>query len=178
MSTTDIYGFDKQGNAYHAGEVYNSWRGGMAVWRIMEERYLPPLKMFGIEISRLVAQSANKADEVWNLVERSDVSETDRIAMIATFDRCLVRKEDLPIVIKAFREFEGETSLPEQAEILEQMYGDDECIAVGFNQTSVNEPVWDKYDKDARMTIPYNCIKQNDHFWLSDMLKQVKEGAT
>lgn len=35
-----------------------------------------------------------------------------------------------------FREFEGETSLKEQADIIEKMLHDRNCIAVGFNQSS------------------------------------------
>lgn len=41
MSYTEIYAFNKKGNAYMADLAHNAWRGGMAVWNIMEERHLP-----------------------------------------------------------------------------------------------------------------------------------------
>ncbi len=42
MSSTEIFGFDKEGNAFGQADVNNAWRGAMAIWRILEERYLPP----------------------------------------------------------------------------------------------------------------------------------------
>lgn len=42
MSYTEIFAFNKEGNAYMAGMARNSWRGAMMIWNIMEERHLPP----------------------------------------------------------------------------------------------------------------------------------------
>lgn len=44
MSYTEIYGFDKAGNAYFKDEVKNSHRGAIAVWSYLEEKYLPPYR--------------------------------------------------------------------------------------------------------------------------------------
>ena len=43
MSYTEIYGFDKSGDAYMQEEVQNAWRGAMAVWSILEENTYPRL---------------------------------------------------------------------------------------------------------------------------------------
>ena len=42
MSYTEIYSFDKQGVAHLYGEVHNAFRSGMAIWRFLESKYLPP----------------------------------------------------------------------------------------------------------------------------------------
>lgn len=178
MSCTEIYGFDREGNAYWEADIKNAWRGSMAIWRIMEERHLPPNLLYGRPLSRLVV-SLNAAKEVWALADNKEIPEHERIVMLTTMDKCLVKKENLSKVIEAFRKFEGVTSLPEQADILEQMMADDDCIAVGWNQTSINYSFWSEgggYNEEADESIPYNCLTQNKHFWLFDDLNATEEG--
>ncbi len=196
MSYTEIYGFDKDGNAYLQAEIHNSWRGAMAIWGILEERYLPsyipdyikhanwysPEMSFddvvvrnGYKPSRLMS-SLGKDDptqEIWDLADSEKVSVTDKIVLFTTFDKVLVKKEDLSRVIEAFNAFEGETSLKEQAAVLQEMLGDENCIAVGWNQTSVNADTWGNYnyDDETGEYAPYNCLTQDEHYWLFDELE-------
>lgn len=175
MSSTEIFGFNKQGEAYFYDEVKNSWRGGMAIWRILEEKYLPPY-MFGFSPSRCSGSNVEAMGEIWDLVLNENVTETDKICLATTFDKSLVKKEDIPKIVKAFREFDGETSLKEQADILEEMYQDEDCIAVGWNQTSVNGDNWctkGGYDEEEDDCIPYNCLTMEEHCWLE--FKEVEE---
>lgn len=192
MSYTEIVGFDKKGDAYREADVKNAFRGAMAIWRILENRYLPPFvpkyaKKLGINAieeferrfnyrptrcSTIMEDDAMR--EVWGLFDKKEVSRTDKICIGTTFDHCLVKKENIPEVIKAFREFDGATSLKEQADILEKMYEDENCIAVGWNQTSVSDNQWmytGDYDKETDEPIPYNCLSGDVHFWLFDELE-------
>lgn len=193
MSYTEIFGFDKEGNAYGQADVRNAFRGAMAIWKILEQRYLPNYRPS--YIPKWVPDGAieeflhykpsrcssfgdeNAIKEIWSLADNKEVSETDRICLFTTFDRCLVKREDFEKVIKAFNEFKGETSLKEQALILEGMLQDENCIAVGWNQTSVNCDVWANYsyDDEKDEEIPYNCLKQNEHYWLFDELNKERE---
>lgn len=168
MSYTEFYGFDRSGDAYPCAAVKNAWRGAMAVWRIMEGRHLPP-----VPCSRLM--NPREAKAVWKLCDDKGVPEHERIVMLSTMDKCLVKKENLARLIEAFRKFEGDTSLPEQADILEDLLADDNCIAVGWNQTSVNASAWSRYDEEADEENPYNCLHEEDHFWLFEVLDG-KEG--
>lgn len=193
MSCTEIYVFKQDGNAELYGEVRNAWRGGMAVWHEMEARYLPPyipnyvkicnwyhsgmdysdivLKL-GYTPTRCAAPDFSGGDpmnDIWQLYGSDKVSEKDQIVLATTFDGCLVRKEDIPKVIDAFNSFGGETSLPEQAEILQKAFDDPEIIAVGWNQTSVNGDTWSNiggYDEEEDEYLPYNCLTMKDHWWL------------
>ena len=179
MSYTEIYGFDKKGIAYEAGEIQNSWRGGMAVWLILEEKYLPqykpvhesPIRCF--KPSRCTTFDNNVMKEIWDLVNNEKVTRTDRIVLATTFDFCVIRKSELLEVIKAFNDFEGKTSLKEQAAVLDRLYKDDNCIAVGWNQTSVNGDTWTNYgyDEELEESIPYNLNENNKHWFLFDDLQ-------
>ena len=167
MSYTEIYKFDRDGCAVFAGQVRNAFRGAWSVWTTMEQRHLPPVTVCGHTMTRLIG---DKAMEIWKLQSNKSVPEHERIVLLSTMDKCLVKKENLPRLIEAFRKFEGETSLPHQADILEDLLKDDDCIAVGWNQTSVNAPFWISCDGDEE--IPYNCLTQSDHFWLFDDLNE------
>ena len=162
MSYTEIFGFDKNGNACHYADINNAFRSGMSIWSILEQKYLTTYipeyarkngitmsedceKRLGYRPTRCTSIMDNNAmKEIWNLADGDDVSMTDKVCLFTTFDNCLIKSSDIPKVIEAFRAFEGETSLNEQADVLEQMYLDEDYIAAGWNQTSVNGDTWGK----------------------------------
>lgn len=196
MSQTEIYGFDQSGNAYFKAGIKNSWRGGMAIWAFLEERYLPPyipdyvkatnwyydgisfdevVEKLGYAPTRVTSPLGkdNPLQAIWDLADSEELSLNEKIVLYTTFDSMLVKKEDLTRVIEAFNKFEGVTSLKEQAIVLVEMLKDENCIAVGWNQTSVNVDNWCNciYDAESEDYLPYNCLTQNEHFWLFDELK-------
>lgn len=189
MSYTEIVCFKKNGEAESYADVKNSWRGAMAIWRILEERYLPPYRPTYVpknipdnmieevlhykptRCSSIMDKDAMK--EIWNLFDKDSVSKIDKIVLGTTFDKMLVKKENFSKVIDSFNKFEGKTSLGEQAKVLEEMLKDDEIIAAAWNQTSVNENQWTchGFNKENEEYIPYNCLKGNKHYELFDELK-------
>ena len=103
MSYTEIYAFGKDGNAHLAGEVHNAWRGSMAVWQIMEKRYLPQFYDHGVKTTRMLSGKHGKDDparEVWALADNLEIPLHERISMFVTFDDCLVKAEDIPKVVR------------------------------------------------------------------------------
>lgn len=189
MSYTEMFKFDKQGNAKLFAETKNAWRGAMAIWNYLEETYLPAYRpsyvpesvpdsevedYCGYKPTRCSALlNQNEAlQEVWNLSFSPDIAEEDKIVLYTTFDRCLVKKANFPAVIKAFRAFKGVTSLPEQAQVLEQLLQDEDCIAVGWNQTSINSDSWGNYsyDEETEEDVPYNCLHRRKHYWITKYL--------
>lgn len=175
MSETIIYRFDETGTAHYFASVKNAWRGAMAVWMELEKRHLPP---FRTGYSRIAAYyDENAAKEIWNLANREDIPIHERIVLHTTFDKCLVKAEDIPKVIAAFREFGGTTSLPEQADLLEKLPAG--TIAVGWNQTSVTGEDWSNfggYDEENDAGIPYNCLTMDGHYWLFVELEDENHG--
>ena len=182
MSYTEIYAVNKNGDVEEYEDIQNAWRGAMAVWNILEERYLPPFRPsflpdfvpdekieehLGYKPRRCIGidkEAMKEAmKEIWKLASNENVSEVDTIILCTTFDDVIVKKENIEKVINAFKEFEGDTSLKEQATILEKILEDDECIGVAWNQTSVNADTWDIYNEDDEC-LPYN-INNNDEHW-------------
>ena len=199
MSTTEIYAFGKDGYAYLYGRTRNAWRGGMAVWMLLEERHLPVYvpewvkkqywyrpgmtkeelkKHMGFSPTRCAHDFGTKGDpmqDIWELQHDKNIPLHERICLYTTFDEALIKRENIPAVIDAFRKFGGETSLPEQADILEKMLSDPDIIAVGWNQTSVSADNWDtlgEYDEENEENKPYNCLTGKEHFWVFDELEQ------
>jgi hypothetical protein len=148
MSYTEIYRITKAGNTIMAGEIQNSWRGAMAVWNILEDRYLPPKLVYGMKISRMSSFSPADQQEVWDLVNDTRLTESEKIVLQSTFDNVLVLKDDIYKLTKAFREFNGNTSLPEQADLIEQIATHKNCWAICWNQTSVNADIPPKNVKE------------------------------
>lgn len=153
-------------------EVKNAWRGAMAVWNILDRKYLPPFIPDWAKNDaprqegyfRMASMDTKEHQEIWDLRKSEKVSEIDKVVLLSTFDNVIVWKKDLPDLIEAFRKFEGETSLKEQADIIEKAFNEDkDLIAIGWNQTSVNGDTWRVYDKRDNEK-PYN-LKKNDKHW-------------
>lgn len=151
MSYIEIFKFDRNGDSESYGIVKNTWLGAMQVWDILGKKYCGHgASMVDIE----------QMKPIWNLVDNKSIPTEERIVLFTTLDRCLVKKEDIPKIVDAFRKFGGNTNLNEQADILDSLYEETDCIAVGFHQNSVSCEQW----------FGYNCLHKKDHFWLFDEL--------
>lgn len=192
MSQTEIVAFNKGGEAIHFGNVENAFRGAMAIWKKLEEKYLDTYRpnylpahipvekieeYLGFKPSRTGAMDEQAMKEIWSLYSREEVSIADKIVLGTTFDRALVKRENFEEVIAAFLSFEGETSLKEQAEQLKEMLLDETIIAAGWNQTSVTQNQWTcaDYDEENDVEVPYNCLKNTNHFWLFDDINKMRK---
>lgn len=129
--------FVKQSWWYHSGMEENE-----IIRQLKTSCRSPILKEFGDKPSRLTLPDSESMKEIWNLADNKDVPIIERVVMYTTFDGALVKRENFLEVIKAFRKFGGETSLPEQADILERMLAQNDIIAAGWNQTSANGDTW------------------------------------
>lgn len=172
MSYTEIYKFKKNGDAVSFAEIKNAFRGAMAVWDILDKKYLPPFKpSWAFSTEQKYSRSIDRegAKEIWALHESDKVSETDKIVLGSTFDKVVVLRENIPELIKAFREFEGETSLKEQADLIEMEFNKDKkMLGIAWNQTSVNGDNWENFGGYNRNdnAIPYNILTMTDHWSL------------
>lgn len=124
------------------------------------------------EYSRMSGMDPEAQKEIWDIVKHPDITDTHKIAMNSTFDNVVVKRENLERLIKAFREFEFETSLNEQADIIEEALKEDsDLIGIAWNQTSVNGDTWTNsggYDEETEEPIPYNLLKEEKHWFLFD----------
>lgn len=165
----------------------------MAIWTLLEQRYLPPYRpsfvpahipdcgveaFLGYKPSRTSAmpKGPNYDDfsaqrEIWNLADSEAVPLPERIVLSTTFDHMVVRIEEIDQVIKAFRSFGGETSLGEQADILERIKREGVYIAVAWNQTSVCSSPWFIENEETEEVVPYNLNLGTKHHFLFDELE-------
>jgi hypothetical protein len=183
MSHTEIYAFGPDGKPYDTHvDIKNPFRGAMAIWNILEERYLPSLPKPSWEFGAgpkyysrtiIAMMGIDKMDEIWQLVNDERLSRTEKIVLASTLDKVLVKGEDIPELLTAFREFDGDTNLPAQADGIEILLKEYDVTAIGFNQTSVNSCRWVNYEmgEDEEFT-PYNYLECSDHWWLFDQFKE------
>ncbi|MGF7535032.1 hypothetical protein AAGG74_15285 [Bacillus mexicanus] len=155
MSYTEIYGVKTNGEVVFVGETKNAWRGAMHVWTKLCQKYNIEAGFGGFQ-------------ELWKLTDTGALDDFENITLKSTFDNVVVKKEDIPMLLEAFRLYESRfpnSSLLEQAEIIKKdILEDKEMIAVCWNQTSVNANPWtDGYDEDNEEKIPYNVLTGERH---------------
>ena len=112
--------------------------------------------------------------DIWRLGTNQNISLVDKIVLYSTFDYVLIKREDIPELLNAFRSFEGITSLPEQAAAIENMFKNDDLIAIGFNQTSISSDSWRNYhydNSDPDFCASYNMLTESEHWWLFEEIK-------
>lgn len=194
MSSTQIYAIDETGDTYNYGDARNSFMGAIAVWTILEGKYLPPMPkptwMGDDEYNKCIesrnmrqlsrcflypdGNGPHPLQPVWDLCEDPRLMPHEQIALMATFDRHIVMRKDVQTVIDAFRAFEGNTNLSVQADILELILNDSDSHYIGaaWNQTSVNCGTWSVYDEETETSTPYNIFKYSNHY---DVFKRIDE---
>jgi hypothetical protein len=153
----------------------------MAVWGTLEKKYLPSLpkpewaKMLNEPDCdywyRTSTCNINIMKEIWNLFcKDSPLNRNELIVLGTTFDKILFEGNKLKELCKAFRLFEGETSLKEQADAIDAMTKKNEIIAIAINQTSINCNPWWIYDDENEDGHSYNCLTGKYHSWLFENL--------
>ena len=189
MSYTELFGLTRN-SVIGIGETANAWRGAMAVWIILEKKYLTPfVPQWAVEMgeqdkehSRTAAlnfdnKGPSPIKEIWDLVDSPRLSETEKIVLCSTFDNVLAKVESIGRVLSAFRKFEGETSLGEQADIMETAVRENpEIVAIGWNHTSVNGDTWanETCDDDGE-PVGYNLETGKRHWFLIEELENLKK---
>lgn len=161
MSATVVYGVKSDGAIQYIGEARNAFRGAMYVWSILCEKYQIDGGMFG------------GFQKLWKLADTSILEDFENIAMKSTFDNVIVRKEDIPLLLQSYKEFDSHFSnsnLLEQVEIIQnEIMNNQDMIAVCWNQTSVNRNPWSiGYDEELEEEIPYNIFSGKKHWFINE----------
>lgn len=159
VSYTTLYKVPESGEIELAGEFHNSHRGAMLVWMLMSEAYLH--RPFSL------SNDVQSAKPTWNLWKNPDVRLSDRIVMASTFDKIMVKRENIPRLVQAIedysRRFDPGTLL-KQACILKELASDETCFAVCWNQTSVCADAWyvpgETDDEEWR---PFDLSRDHDY---------------
>lgn len=170
MSRTELYFVDQAGDVWLHSEYQNSWRGAMLVWMAMARHYL------GGEPGFNIGGLSKSLQPVWDLFKDTRLPVEMRIVLGSTFDKVMVRKENLPRLITAIRAFERITgdggNLVLQIPAFEALYLEDDCTAVCWNQTSVCHSPWEIPDDSADDGVrSYNINRDKEHWFLFEELE-------
>ncbi len=176
MSATVLYKFTNAWDAVEFARIKNSFASAPVIWKYMEDNYLPPYRpdrAKGYSEDRKFyrawgyGNSREEIQPVWDLYKREDIPDNDIICHVSTFDKVIVNRENIPKVIEAFRKFPIESSLKEQADLIEkECETDKDFIAIWRLQTTVvqwRDSKW-WYDEETDDSKPYNILTMDDHY--------------
>lgn len=185
----------KDGSPDIVKEFSNAWGGHAFIWDALFDKYLKKHD-YDTWLSNV---NAGKADSpLWGLAARPDLSLVERAVHIATFDRAIVKQENLQKMADDFRAFRElflnkkvECHLDEWAEFIDENL---DAEAIGFYGTSVAENPWyilpseiavtddQKIDAVVRVLdaeeeeiVPYNIKTMSMHFEVYEYLKELTD---
>lgn len=168
MSRTILYFANEGGLMKRGPEFNNAWWGAMAVWISFGVRY------HIIPEGGFLLGEPRKMRRVWALANDPAVPYEDRVSMLTTFDRCVVRAMDFREVARCLRHTAGWIStnhLGDQAMVLETAAGQLGIKAAGWQQTSVAGGLWEVADPtDPEHVRGYNLLLDTTHFWLHEAI--------
>lgn len=161
MSATVMYKVCKDGHVEQVQQFGNAWHGAMSVWMSMSERYL----------GRAFDMSNPQA--TWDISKTPGVPREYAVTLLSTFDMVMVRRRDMPELIRCFRAFVDEFGkvggrglhLDRQADFMETLLEDDDCDGVCWNQTDVVESPWVATGDDGEEE-PYNVQTCKRHWFM------------
>lgn len=187
-----LYGFGSDGVVHQEAHIPNMALGSTAIWSYMERKYLPVyrplsamdkpwyredmsdeefLSSYGRWPSRITNQIPRFMQEVFDLVDRPDIPEGERLVLATTLDWHLLHREDIPTAIQAFQAFPADSNLPAQADVLESFLQYTCFAAVGWRQSPFRGIDWAHvpehtpglFDANAPS---YNFISGKSHVWI------------
>lgn len=153
MSETQLFGVTKKSNLILIGECKNSFYGARCIWQTMYEKYIPDKKYLDMD----------ELNKVWEL-QNKNIDYCDKVILISTFDRFFLLKDELPEYLEMLKQFIVNNSLQQnenlnkQNSILKKVLSFNKYIGYVWNQTSINECIWQNY----------NFLISKNHFSIKD----------
>jgi hypothetical protein len=150
MSRTTLHPVPEKGEIEDFEEYQNSHGSAPYIWNALCRKYLKLEAYYKLH----EYCEKNEMYKLWDLAKDENVEPHHRLVLATTFDHVMVKRKNLPKIVKAFESFvadfppgEYACSLPQQAEDLRKLYEDPSCYAVCWTQTSVSGDHWTSYDK-------------------------------
>lgn len=143
MSYTTLYSVPEKGSIESIHEFSNASGSAMYIWNQLYQKYLPQVVYF--------LGDDKTMDALWKLIDDKKLKPFERICLGFTFDRVMVKRENISKLISAFKDFHAEAKinfpqnvchLPDQIKELELLEMNEDIYAVCWCQTSVASDVW------------------------------------
>lgn len=174
MSQTEMYAFDYADRGWRFAEFHNSHRGAMWVWRWMMMRHFHAPK----DAVGMLLLKPDLMQGIWDLWKNRLIPIQHRVALLTTFDHCLVHRSNLLFVAECLdavgeesaeevpsEMFPGcvrleQSHLPSQATYLRKASTESRIRHVGWRQSSVSECLWDVSTCNDAHSV-YSCRNPN-----------------
>lgn len=141
MSYTTLYKVPASGPIETYKDYHNAFRSAWLVWDTMSKQYLGK-----DAVEFMLDRSEHAMQPVWDLWKDPNVPESHRIVMASTFDKVMVKRENLERLGEAYdaysRAVEDPGHIEAMADDLRELAQDETCFAVCWCQTSVSSDVW------------------------------------
>lgn len=164
MSTTTVF-LAHHDRVEEVARLKNSWGSAAFVWFALSERYLGDKHIWSF--------SVDGAQKLWDLVDDSRLSLTERIVLACTFDHAIIEHERFREAAGHWMDFKriyhkdsGECHAGTIAQLLLD-HQQTSCIGMCFQQTSVARDLWHLWDDDNDAPIPFN-LEVYPHFFVFD----------
>jgi len=178
MSYTTLYKVSQTGKIKTYRDYRNAFRSAWLVWDTMSKLYL------GRDAIEFTLSGDRSLQPVWDLWKDPNVHESHRIVMASTFDRVMVRRENLDRLVLAYDAYADAVEDPghilEMAHALRELAQDEDCLAVCWQQTSVSEDLWiipvtcPTCGQDMDESRPYDINLDNNHWFLFEAFDNLK----
>ena len=164
MSYCEMLVAPEKGEGMSVHEYGNSWGGAARIWSSLCK------KLYGEESKWLF----NNGQVISDMRKDSRLTTNEKIALYITYDKVMIRRENLPKVAAALREFVQEHPCPgkvdhlsEWSKHMDELSTADDYVAICFTHTSVGADSWQVWgegdnDQDDRM---YDLSKDSNHFF-------------
>ena len=174
MSKTTLMKVTKDGTVEQFKEYRNAFGFGPFIWTALCDCYLNGMSWVtaGPDLQRL-----------WDLANDDRLANAEKIALVATFDYAMVKREDIGLVSHAFFWFVKEhqpqnvvCSLMDQVRDLTTLAQDEDCAGAAWWGTSVSQDPWAvRYlEDDSRR---YNINRDEGHWFLPSQAELLLESG-
>lgn len=175
MSRTELYIIGKDGDI----EIYkgygNSYRGAILLWHNLWRKYYAKLCYPHFNDDKNI-------EKLWRVDINLEVPRELRILLASTFDKMMIKIDNLPKYIDAIESvltkkyFEDNGHFKNYPKDLREILKNKNIIAICWNQTSINNGVWIKYDqcptcREYSIERSYNIFKDKKHQFLFEYLE-------
>ena len=184
MSHSTMYGVPKKGEIRALEEYQNSHGTAPVIWGYLYDKYVPKAHSYDCW--------GTHNEKLWALSDDPRLSRHEKICLWLTFDHCMVKTKDIPVVVEALRQLYKDTFNPEYVNHLSKLADDMEAlqksrkfVALCFIWTSVADDIWDSQakpvcDKCGHEEDDYcgkwDLSKEEGHWFLFDEIDRKDEG--
>lgn len=189
MSQTTICVASADGVMQRGRAFRNAWGGAWFIWDALWRKYCREG-----DLSVLTLANEREREALWQLDRDERLLVDERIALISTFDYCLIHRQDALRVADAFDAFvtlherrrTGRAcSLPLQAIYLRELAQCPEVREIGWWQQSVSPDPWwfvrevesSHGETQVLNDEPYNLNKGHSHWFLFDRYPELKQAG-